>query len=176
MLDSRIKKDSKKLSLFQTDWFEAFLSFYELFSDHFFHIPGSFSADILWPCSGTDKRSFPYSFYRQTYGNRNFFQMHPDQRISDIHSCISPDMLNRYRVLHLVPYGSRKRTSCMCPWPDIDYFIESVMDDDRAEDIYEYFRESESDSIDDAIDELGDDYSEEEIRLVRIKFISEMGN
>ncbi len=59
---------------------------------------------------------------------------------------------------------------------DIEYFIESVMDDDRAEDIYEYFRESESDSIDDAIDELGDDYSEEEIRLVRIKFISEMGN
>ena len=59
---------------------------------------------------------------------------------------------------------------------DIDYFIESVMDDDRAEDIYEYFRESESDSIDDAIEELGDDYSEEEIRLVRIKFISEMGN
>ena len=59
---------------------------------------------------------------------------------------------------------------------DIDYFIESVMDDDRAEDIYEYFRESESDSIDDAIDELGDDYSEEEIRLVRIKFLSEMGN
>ncbi|MBR4792812.1 MAG: DNA helicase RecQ [Bacteroidaceae bacterium] len=59
---------------------------------------------------------------------------------------------------------------------DIDYFIKNVMDDDRAEDIYDYFRESESDSIDDAIDELGDDYSEEEIRLVRIKFISEMGN
>ncbi|MBO7050035.1 MAG: DNA helicase RecQ [Bacteroidaceae bacterium] len=59
---------------------------------------------------------------------------------------------------------------------DIDYFIDSVMDEDRAEDIYEYFRESVSDSIDDAIDELGDDYSEEEIRLVRIKFISEMGN
>ena len=59
---------------------------------------------------------------------------------------------------------------------DIDYFIDSVMDEDRSEDIYEYFRESESDSIDDAIDELGDDYSEEEIRLVRIKFISEMGN
>ncbi|MCQ2071974.1 MAG: DNA helicase RecQ [Bacteroidaceae bacterium] len=59
---------------------------------------------------------------------------------------------------------------------NIDYFIDSVMDEDRAEDIYDYFRESESDSIDDAIDELGDDYSEEEIRLVRIKFISEMGN
>lgn len=59
---------------------------------------------------------------------------------------------------------------------NIDYFIDSVMDEDRSEDIYEYFRESESDSIDDAVDELGDDYSEEEIRLVRIKFISEMGN
>ena len=59
---------------------------------------------------------------------------------------------------------------------NIDYFIDSVMDEDRSEDIYEYFRDSESDSIDDAVDELGDDYSEEEIRLVRIKFISEMGN
>ena len=59
---------------------------------------------------------------------------------------------------------------------NIDYFIESVMDDDRAEDIYEYFKESETDSMDDAIDELGDEYTEEEIRLVRIKFISEMAN
>jgi len=59
---------------------------------------------------------------------------------------------------------------------NINYFIDSVMDEERAEDIYEYFRESLSDSIDDAIDELGNDYSEEEIRLVRIKFISEMGN
>lgn len=59
---------------------------------------------------------------------------------------------------------------------NIDYFIESVMDEDRAEDIYEYFKESETDSMDDAIDELGDEYTEEEIRLVRIKFISEMAN
>jgi ATP-dependent DNA helicase RecQ len=50
------------------------------------------------------------------------------------------------------------------------------MDEDRAEDIYEYFKESETDSMDDAIDELGDEYTEEEIRLVRIKFISEMAN
>lgn len=59
---------------------------------------------------------------------------------------------------------------------NIDYFIESVLDDDRADEIYDYFHESESDSIDEAMDELGDDYTEEEIRLVRIKFISEMGN
>ena len=59
---------------------------------------------------------------------------------------------------------------------NIDYFVENVMDEDRWMDIYDYFKESESDSVDDALDELGDDYSEEEIRLVRIKFISEMGN
>ena len=43
-------------------------------------------------------------------------------------------------------------------------------------DIYDYFKESETDDIEDAMDELGDDYSEEEIRLVSIKFISEMAN
>lgn len=59
---------------------------------------------------------------------------------------------------------------------NIDYFIENVMDEDRAEDIYEYFKESETDSMDDALDELGNEYTEEEIRLVRIKFISEMAN
>ena len=59
---------------------------------------------------------------------------------------------------------------------NIDYFLEEVLDDDKVDDIYEYFKESETDDIDEAIDELGDDYSEEEIRLVRIKFISEMAN
>ncbi len=59
---------------------------------------------------------------------------------------------------------------------NIDYFLEEVLDDDKVDEIYEYFKESETDDIDDAIEELGDDYSEEEIRLVRLKFISEMGN
>lgn len=59
---------------------------------------------------------------------------------------------------------------------NIDYFLEEVMDEDHIDDIYEYFRESDTDSLQAAIDELGDDYSEDEIRLVRIKFISEMAN
>lgn len=51
------------------------------------------------------------------------------------------------------------------------------MDDDRIEDAFEYFKEAESDDINDALKELGEnDYTEEEIRLIRIKFISEMGN
>ncbi len=59
---------------------------------------------------------------------------------------------------------------------NIDYFLEEVLDDDKVDEIYEYFKESETDDIEEAIEELGDDYSEEEIRLVRLKFISEMGN
>ncbi len=59
---------------------------------------------------------------------------------------------------------------------NIDYFLEDVMDDDHVDDIFEYFRESETDDIDTALDNLDEDYTEEEIRLVRIKFISELGN
>jgi ATP-dependent DNA helicase RecQ len=59
---------------------------------------------------------------------------------------------------------------------NIDYFLDEVVDDDHIDDIYEYFRESETDSLDVAMDELGDDYSEDEVRLVRIKFLSEMAN
>ncbi|MDD6139865.1 MAG: DNA helicase RecQ [Bacteroidales bacterium] len=59
---------------------------------------------------------------------------------------------------------------------NIDYYINEVMDDDHMEDIVEYFKESESDDLECAIQELGSDYTEDEIRLVRIKFLSEMGN
>ena len=59
---------------------------------------------------------------------------------------------------------------------NIDYFLEEVLDDDKVDEIYDYFKESETDDVDEAIEELGDDFSEEEIRLVRLKFISEMGN
>ena len=60
---------------------------------------------------------------------------------------------------------------------DISYYIREFMDEDKADDIYLYFREdAQSDSLDEAIEELGADYTEEEIRLVRIKFICEQGN
>jgi len=59
---------------------------------------------------------------------------------------------------------------------NIDYFLEEVLDEDHIEDIYEYFRTSDTDNIPVACEELGGDYSEEEIRLVRIKFLSEMAN
>ncbi len=59
---------------------------------------------------------------------------------------------------------------------NIDYFLEEVMDEDHIDDIYDYFAESDTDKLSVAQDELGKDYSEDEIRLVRIKFISEMAN
>ena len=60
---------------------------------------------------------------------------------------------------------------------DISYYLKEFMDEDKIEDIYLYFKEdAESDSLDAAIEELGADYTEEEIRLVRIKFMCEQGN
>ena len=59
---------------------------------------------------------------------------------------------------------------------NIDYFLEEVMDEDHIDDIYDYFAESDTDKLSVAQDELGEEYSEDEIRLVRIKFISEMAN
>ena len=59
---------------------------------------------------------------------------------------------------------------------NIDYFLDEVMDEDHVDDIYDYFADSESDSLEDAINELGGECTEDEIRLVRIKFISDMAN
>ncbi len=58
---------------------------------------------------------------------------------------------------------------------NIDYFLDEVIDEDKVEDIFDYFKEAESDDLEDAINELGD-CKEEEIRLVRIKFLSDMAN
>ena len=59
---------------------------------------------------------------------------------------------------------------------NIDYFLEEIMDEDHMLDIYDYFKESTTDDIEEALEELGDDFTEEEVRLVRVKFISEMAN
>lgn len=58
---------------------------------------------------------------------------------------------------------------------NIDYFLREVIDEDHMDDIFSYFQEAESDDLETAINELGE-YSEDEIRLVRIKFISDMAN
>jgi len=60
---------------------------------------------------------------------------------------------------------------------NIDYYIEDAIDEDAIDEIYDYFREAESESVEDALKELGEEYySEEDIRLVKIKFMSELAN
>jgi ATP-dependent DNA helicase RecQ len=60
---------------------------------------------------------------------------------------------------------------------NIDYYISEYLDEDRCNEIFQYFLAAENDSIEDALDELGDEgYEEEELRLVRIKFLSEYAN
>lgn len=60
---------------------------------------------------------------------------------------------------------------------NIDYYLNEIMDDEKLEEIFEYFREAETESVDEALAELGEEYfSEEEIRLVRVKFFSELAN
>jgi ATP-dependent DNA helicase RecQ len=60
---------------------------------------------------------------------------------------------------------------------NIDYYLNEIMDEEKLVEIFEYFREAETESIDDALAELGEEYfTEEEIRLVRIKFFSELAN
>jgi ATP-dependent DNA helicase RecQ len=60
---------------------------------------------------------------------------------------------------------------------DISYFVNEMLDRERQEEVYDYFRESESDSLEEALKELGEnDYSETDLRLMRIKFIAEMGH
>ncbi|MDR2847658.1 MAG: DNA helicase RecQ [Bacteroidales bacterium] len=60
---------------------------------------------------------------------------------------------------------------------NLDYYIDQILDEDHRDEIYDYFRNAETESIEDAIKKLGEDeFSEEDIRLMRVKFISELGN
>jgi ATP-dependent DNA helicase RecQ len=60
---------------------------------------------------------------------------------------------------------------------NINYYLDEILDEEHQEEIFEYFREAEDDSIDAALKELGEDeYSEDDIRLMRVLFLSELGN
>ncbi|ACU04269.1 MULTISPECIES: DNA helicase RecQ [Pedobacter] len=60
---------------------------------------------------------------------------------------------------------------------NLNYFVDEMIDEDRQDEVFDYFQSAENDSIDEALKELGEtDYSREEIQLMRIKFMSELGN
>lgn len=88
---------------------------------------------------------------------------------TDIARSLGKDMNELLDEIEAIVYSGTKL--------NIDYYITEVMDEDHMWDIYDYFHdESETDSLDEAYDILGEDYTEEEIRLVRVKFLSELAN
>jgi ATP-dependent DNA helicase RecQ len=90
----------------------------------------------------------------------------PLEDIADAKGLEMPELLTEIEVI--VNSGTRI---------NLDYYINMVIDEERQHDIYSYFKEeAESDSLEEAIKELGNEFEEEEIRLMRIKFLSEMGN
>ncbi len=59
---------------------------------------------------------------------------------------------------------------------NLDYFVDEILDEDQQDEIFDYFRESETDSLQEALEEFEGEYEEEELRLMRIKFLSDLGN
>ena len=59
---------------------------------------------------------------------------------------------------------------------DISYCVDAILDDEQQEEIIEYFMDAETDDIQEAVEEFDGDYEEEDMRLMRIKFLSEVGN
>ncbi|TRX71258.1 DNA helicase RecQ [Carboxylicivirga sp. M1479] len=90
--------------------------------------------------------------------------------LDDIASSKGMEMVDLIKELESIVYSGTR--------VNIDYYIDQVMDEDHRDDIFYYFKEdAETDDIQEALEELGEDqYSEEDVRIVRIKFISEVGN
>ena len=88
--------------------------------------------------------------------------------LDDIANAKGMDMVEFIKELESIVFSGTKL--------NIDYWIDETFDEDQQEEIHDYFMESESDSIQDAIEEFEGDYEDEELRLYRIKFISEVAN
>lgn len=88
--------------------------------------------------------------------------------LDDIASAKGMEMPDFIKEMESIVYSGTKL--------NIDYWIDEILDEDQQEEIHDYFMESESDKISEAIDEFDGDYDDEELRLYRIKFISEVAN
>lgn len=88
--------------------------------------------------------------------------------LDDISSAKGMEMEDFIKEMEAIVYSGTKL--------NISYWIDEILDEDQQEEIHDYFMESETDKIDDAIDEFDGDYDDEELRLYRIKFISEVAN
>ncbi|MFT6799992.1 MAG: ATP-dependent DNA helicase RecQ, partial [Nonlabens sp.] len=103
-------------------------------------------------------------------GNKMYFITSIDRKLNfdDMASAKGMDMNNLIGELESIVYSGTKL--------NVGYWIDEILDEDQQEELHEYFIESESDKIDAAIEEFEGDYEEEELRLYRLKFISEVAN
>tara|TARA_Y100000385_G_scaffold200122_1_gene207216 strand:- start:55 stop:624 length:570 start_codon:yes stop_codon:yes gene_type:complete len=88
--------------------------------------------------------------------------------LDDISSAKGMEMADFIRELEAIVFSGTKL--------NIDYWIDELFDEDQQEEIYDYFMESESDDIESAIEEFDGEYDDQELRLYRLKFISEVAN
>ena len=188
LLDLR-KKMSKKLDvppyvIFQDPSLEAMATMYPVNLEELQNIPGvgagkakrygkEFCDLIRQHCEDYEIER-PEDLRVRTVANRSKLKVSIIQSIDrkvaldDIASAKGIDFNELLDEIESIVYSGTKL--------NIDYFLEEAMDEDHLLDIYDYFKESETDKLSVAMDELGDDYTEEEVRLVRIKFLSEMAN
>ena len=189
MLKDLRKKMSKKLDvppyvIFQDPSLEAMATIYPVTLEELQNIPGVGAGkakrygqefcDLIKTHCEENEIDRPEDLRVRTVANKSKLKVSIIQSIDrkvaldDIAVAKGIDFVELLDEVEAIVYSGTKL--------NIDYFLEEIMDEDHMLDIYDYFKESETDKIEDAMDELGDDYTEEEIRLVRIKFISEMAN
>lgn len=103
-------------------------------------------------------------------GNKLYFITSIDRKLSfdDIASAKGMEMDELINELESIVYSGTKL--------NVGYWIDEMLDEDQQEELHEYFLESESDDVEEAMEEFDGDYEEEEIRLYRLKFISEVAN
>lgn len=88
--------------------------------------------------------------------------------LPDIASAKGMEMPEFIKEMEAIVYSGTKL--------NINYYIDEILDEDQQEELHEYFLEAETDKIDEAMEEFDGDYEDEELRLFRIKFISEVAN
>ena len=189
MLKDLRKKMSKKLDvppyvIFQDPSLEAMATIYPITLEELQNIPGVGAGkakrygqefcDLIKTHCEENEIDRPEDLRVRTVANKSKLKVSIIQSIDrkvaldDIASAKGIDFSELLDEIEAIVYSGTKL--------NIDYFLEEVMDEDHLLDIYDYFKESETDSLDEAMDELGDEYTEEEIRLVRVKFLSDMAN
>jgi ATP-dependent DNA helicase RecQ len=116
----------------------------------------------------------PQDFVVKTIAKKSKYKVHIIQHIDlkmnlrDLARAQGMDDVTMIKEMEAIVFSGTKL--------DIAYHLDSILDEEQQEEIYEYFREADSDSISEAFEEFDEDYSEEELRLIRMQFHSDLGN